>query len=206
MENSRIKPRCRLLLELTSYGDYIEEAYKLEAILARKPKRLQIDMVGYGEIPPDSVLLIRSILLGRSPQTHIITNARSSLRGASVLVWLMGDTRIIREDAKLYFRSAGPFESSEGAKSVWKDRSFLGDDEVEESDYIQVLQSINEFLPVKELAGRPVELLVLRQFGLVDNEKVDRFLVASFRKESRRKEKQQLKLKKPPPKKPDVSI
>ena len=203
MENSHPKPRCKLLLELTSYGDYIDEAYKLEAVLARKPKRLQIDMVGYGEIPPDSVLLIRSILLGRSTRTRIITNARSSLRGATVLVWLMGDTRLIREDAKLYFRPAGPFESG---KPVWKDRSSFGDDEVEESDYIRVLQAINEFLPVKEFAGRPIEMPVLRQFALVDNEKVDIFLAATFRKESRLKENRKSRIKEPPPKKPDVSI
>ena len=205
MENSRIKPRCRLLLELTSYGDYIEEAYKLEAILARKPKRLQIDMVGYGEIPPDSVLLIRSILLGRSARTHIITNARSSLRGAAVLVWLMGDTRLIREDAKLYFRSAGPFESSEDGTSVWKDRGLFGDDEVDEANYIRVLQSINEFLPVKELVGRPIEVSVLKQFGLVDHEKVDHFLAAAFRKEGRLKPKPR-GAEKPCPKKRNASI
>ena len=29
---------------------------------------------------------------------------RSSLQGGAVLVWLMGDTQLIRDDAKLYFR------------------------------------------------------------------------------------------------------
>ncbi len=48
----------------------------------------------------------------------------------------------------------------------------------------QVLQHIDNFLPVKELAGRPVDLEVLRQFGLVDNEKVDHFLASAFAKAS----------------------
>jgi hypothetical protein len=52
--------------------------------------------------------------------------------------------------------------------------------DLEEADYLQVLQHINEFLPVKELAGRPLDLRVLQQFGLVDNEKIDLFLVAAF--------------------------
>jgi hypothetical protein len=43
-----------------------------------------------------------------------------------------------------------------------------------------VLQCINEFLPVKELAGRLIEMPALRQFGLVENEKVDRFLATAF--------------------------
>jgi ADP-ribosylglycohydrolase len=43
-----------------------------------------------------------------------------------------------------------------------------------------VLQCINEFLPVKELAGGLIEMPVLRQFGLVENEKVDHFLATAF--------------------------
>jgi len=36
-----------------------------------------------------------------------------------------------------------------------------------------VLQLINEFLPVRELAGRLIGVPVLRQFGLVESERVD---------------------------------
>jgi hypothetical protein len=45
-----------------------------------------------------------------------------------------------------------------------------------------VLQRINEFLPVKELAGRPFGIPVLRQFGLVDSEEWDQFLANAFGK------------------------
>ena len=51
---------------------------------------------------------------------------------------------------------------------------------MEEEDYIRVLQAINEFLPVKELAGRPVEISVLKEFGLIDNEKADGVLATAF--------------------------
>ena len=53
------------------------------------------------------------------------------------------------------------------------------------NDYARVLQLINEFLPVKELAGRLIEVPVLRQFGLVENEQVDSFLARAFRKSER---------------------
>ncbi len=36
--------------------------------------------------------------------------------------------------------------------------------EIEEVNYIHVLEAINEFLPAKELAGRPIEISVLKQF------------------------------------------
>jgi hypothetical protein len=52
----------------------------------------------------------------------------------------------------------------------------------EDADYVKMLQLINEFLPVKELAGQVINLPVLRQFGLVENEKLDRFLATTLGK------------------------
>ena len=45
-----------------------------------------------------------------------------------------------------------------------------------------MLQLINEYLPVKELAGQVINLPVLRQFGLVENENLDRFLATALGK------------------------
>ena len=45
-----------------------------------------------------------------------------------------------------------------------------------------MLEIINEFLPVKEMAGRLIGAPVLRQFGLIENEKVDNFLATVFSK------------------------
>ena len=171
-----IKRHSKLLLKLRSWASYIDEAYQLESLLAKKPARLQIEFVGSGEIPPDSALLMRSMILKRSPMTRIVTNARSSLQGATALLWLLGDERLIREDARLHFRAAGPFVADEVATG-WRD---FHDDDMEEEDYVRVLQAINEFLPVKELAGRPVEVVVLKEFGLIDSEQADGLLAAAF--------------------------
>jgi hypothetical protein len=178
-----------LLIKLGAWGTFIDEAYQLESLLAKKPKQLQIEFVGSGEIPADTALLIRSMILKRSPQTRIITNARSSLLGPTVLVWLLGDTRHVREDAQLRFRPAGPF-GPDDASVAWKDHCTCDQCEIEELDYIRVLQAINEFLPAKELAGQPIEMSVLKEFGLVDNEKVDDLLATAFGREKERNQKQ----------------
>ena|SRR5277367_3224552 len=193
--NKSVKRSSKLVLKLSSWGNYIDEAYQLETILARKPARLQIEFVGSGEIPADSALLMRSMILKRSERTRIVTTARSSLLGATVLIWLLGDTRLIREDARLSFRPAGPFVPSD-APVAWNDRCTCESCEMEEQDYITVLQAINEFLPVKELAGRPVEMSVLKEFGLVDNEKVDDLLATAFRRVKERGQKQRPSVKK----------
>ena len=83
---------------------YIDRIADLEKALAKKPRRFQIDLIGAGEIPADWALLIRSILIQRGPRTQLITNARSSLQGGTVLVWLLGDKRLIRDDARVFFK------------------------------------------------------------------------------------------------------
>jgi hypothetical protein len=184
------KRQSKLLIKLSSWGSFIDEAYQLESLLAKKPKQLQIEFVGSGEIPADTALLMRSMIRKRSPLTRIITNARSSLLGPTVLIWLLGDTRHLREDAQLRFRPAGPF-SPDDAPVAWKDRCTCDECQIEELDYLRVLQAINEFLPAKELAGQPIEVSVLKQFGLLENEKVDHFLAAAFGRIKERGEKHQ---------------
>ena len=63
----RQAPR-RFQLKLLPYGNsyYIERIEKLEKLLSRKPKAVQIDMVGVGEIPADLALLAQ--VLEATPQ------------------------------------------------------------------------------------------------------------------------------------------
>ena len=184
---------CKFQLRLPSYGAfyYLDRIAKLETALARKPRVLRLDMLGNGEIPADTALLIRSILMKRSPQTKLVTNARSSLQGGSVLVWLLGDERIIRDDARVFFKrnplaDEDPVEVYAGmgdAEPKYKDS--YSEIDPEDADHARVLQLINEFLPVNEFAGRVVNVSVLRDFGLVENKRVDDFLATAFSKSER---------------------
>ena len=174
-------------LKILNYGNcyYIDRVARLERALASRPRTFQIDLLGAGEIPADTALLLRSVLLARSARTHLITRARSSLQNGSVLVWLLGDTRLIRDDARLFFRRATlPEDDNTRAKDDWNDEPEFCDSfseiEPEEGDHARVLECINEFLPVKELAGRLIKMPVLRQFGLVENEQMNRFLATAF--------------------------
>ena len=150
-------------------------------------RTLQIEIVGTGEIPADAALRFRAALMERSPRTRIVTHARSSLQGGSVLLWLLGDRRTIREDARLYFRRTTLSEEDEvqqngAGRDEPKYRDSYSEIDPDEGDYARVLQLINEFLPVKEMAGRLIGVPVLRQFGLIENEMVDSFLAAVFSK------------------------
>jgi hypothetical protein len=180
-----MKPAHRqnlLTLEMSSYDNYIREIGRLESIFSKRPRQMRIDLIGSDELSADSALLLRSILLERPPRTRVTTRARTNLQGAAVLIWLLGDTRLIREDARLFIKSAGCFKPNTTEPERWQDRHGSNEDVLEEIAYVRVLQHINEFLPVRELADRPIDPSVLRQFGLLENLKVDRFLAAVFRK------------------------
>ena len=180
MKTQRKNGVCDFRLKMPAYDDsyYVGRALKLETALKKKPKVLQIEMIGEGEIPADTALLIRSILMSRSPGTKLVTNARSSLQGGSVLVWLLGDRRMIRDDARVFFKrnplaDENPVEVYAGlgrAESKYKDSYSSVDPE--DADYARVLKLINEFLPVRQFAGRIVSVNMLREFGLVDNQRV----------------------------------
>jgi hypothetical protein len=186
---SRSKVRVRRFqLKILAYGNsyYIDRIGELEALLARKPRWLQLELIGEGEIPADLALLIRSVLMARSPKTFLSTYARSSLQGGSVLVWLMGERRMIRDDARLYLRRVEmPEEETTELNQEQPVRAYqdsFTEIEPEEADYARMLLVINEFLPVRELAGRFIRAPVLKQFGLIANEQVDRFLADVFGK------------------------
>jgi len=173
-------------VEVRSWGNYVERIADLERALAKKPRTLRIELVGAGEIPADVALRFRAALMERSRRTRIVTNAHSSLQGGSVLLWLLGDSRTIREDARLYFRRTTWSEEDEVRENGGEDEPVYRDSystiDPDEGDYVRVLEIINEFLPVKEMAGRLIGAPVLRQFGLIENEKVDNFLATVFSK------------------------
>lgn len=193
----------RFPLSLLHYGNsyYIERIAALERALAQKPRQLQIDMLGEGEIPADWALLIRSVLKQHAVRTQLITNARSSLQNGSVLVWLLGDRRIIRDDARVFFRRADVSEDTNSEpEKVWDEDDMkyvdsFSEANPEEADHAKVLQHINEFLPVKELVGRVIDVPTLRQFGLAENDKLDAFLATAFAPSERSDEAQASKAK-----------
>jgi len=166
----------KAVIRLKPYAFYVDEIYQLENCLAQKPKRLQLDLTGSGRVPSDTVLLVQSILQGRPQEMQFVTNARSSLHGAAVLIWLLGDVRMIREDARLYFASVGEFAER---VITWRERSLCDEDPFEKDDYLKVLRAINEYLPVRELADQPITVPTLRELGLVDNEAMEKLLASA---------------------------
>src|ERR1044071_1052159 len=117
----------RLRVEVRSWGNYVEQIAELKRVLAKKPRTLHIEIIGTGEISADSALRFRAALMERSSRTRIVTNAHSTLQGGSVLLWLLGDGRTIREDARLYFRRTTWSEEDEVRENGGEDEPVYRD-------------------------------------------------------------------------------
>jgi hypothetical protein len=192
MTNPDSRPEARFILKLMRYrtSEACDAVYQLESLVAKNPARLLIDLMGFRDIPPDMALLIRSVLEGRSPKTELTTFAKSSLRGNATLIWLLGDRRFIREDARLYFRrpekgvDAADSPEEEGGWQEPEEPSlhqlFGIGDVVEEEDYRRVVALIDNYLPVGELTGKQIEVKTLKEFGLVDCDRLDQLLAGAL--------------------------
>ena len=121
------KPKAgirRFPLNLLHYGNtyYLERVAELERVLAGKPRLLQLGLIGEGEISAEWAMLIQELLLSRPSKTRLITNARSSLKNGSVLVWLLGDERRLAAHAQVFFRKAAVAEEPESTTTkVWNE-------------------------------------------------------------------------------------
>lgn len=169
----------RFRLEIESWSSFADRVAELDEVIAKTPETLLIEIGGTDELSPDAALRFRAVLQKRSPKTQVVTHAHSSLQGGAVLLWLLGDKRTVREDARFYFRRSTLAEDADATAidddscGYWDPYSAVDPDE---GDYARVLEIINEYLPVRELAGRLIGVPVLRQFGLIESDRVEALL------------------------------
>jgi hypothetical protein len=171
---------------------YLDAVYDLENLLATGRRRVTVELIGTDEMPPDIALTFCDLLRRRQPGTELVTHARSSLLGSSILLWLLGDRRTIREDAVLFFDPAASCKpvqdgdqwdeaTREQADVIFED-VFGRDLKLQREVYAKVVQIIDQYLPVRDLAGKFIDVVILRQFGLLEDSPLDQELAAAFEK------------------------
>jgi len=69
MKTGSTKRLRRLLLKIAYFSCYTDQIGQLEKALARKPEKLQLDIIGSGELLFDMVFLFRLVLMNRSSKT-----------------------------------------------------------------------------------------------------------------------------------------
>lgn len=154
---------------------------KVRHALSKKPKALKLELVGAGEFSQDMVLATHSLLVeAKKGGLKLTTQAHSSLYNGSLLLWLIGDKRIIRSN-KAFFEVDSIDEQSDDDSDCMseEDVPFLNRREkVYQSNFLEIVRLISEYLPVKELAGKRLEMKELTDYGLIDSEESDKQLLA----------------------------
>lgn len=186
-------PDCDDADELHQFVETLQKA------LAKRPRQLVLRFLGVCRMGSDPALVIHHVLSQRDPAIQVHADAWSPIAGPGVILWLAADTRALRPDAWIWFR--GPRGSRPGfdpaTPMLRNPDAWKGEDEDEEDepgffrrlrmevrvsafDQPAVLQIIGRYLPALELANQPIPPSVLREFGLLDDGRLDRALTAAF--------------------------
>ncbi|MEI7729363.1 MAG: hypothetical protein WCO56_07310 [Verrucomicrobiota bacterium] len=149
---------------------------ELIARFQTKPKLLILKFLGINEMNLDSALVLHETLKHRPPDMKLVTDACSPIIGPGVLIWLLGDVRRIRPTAWIFFR--GPRSHRERghrppwreAGEWWQQQEDTTTPDLREIDYHTLLRLINDYLPVKLLAGKPLTPHILGEYCLLGDE------------------------------------
>lgn len=147
---------------------------ELENCLGQKPKQLTLKFFGMQCLGADSALAIFDCLQGKDKETQLITDARSPVIDAGVLIWLAGDVRRIRSTAWLRFSSSQDHRNRsrrfpwDGSLEPWQqDDDSDNQTECSNPNYQTVLKLIHRYLPVDILAGRLLTPHLLGEYCLL---------------------------------------
>jgi len=150
----------------------------IEAIASNFEKRvpqLELEFNEINQMPPNAALRLYEILQRKPAGTTLDAKAHSPIQNCGILVWLAADRRYIRSTSWMYFR---PVRSGKRRRqpAPWDDEQDWWRFEEEESslpnfgemDYRTVLRLMNNYLPVKGLAGKVLTPALLDEFCLLD--------------------------------------
>lgn len=152
--------------------DTISLLLPLEEALLMEPKTLHLELVGPGVVSPDRSLVLHDMLRKRRLHTHLITYARSCLIDSAVLIWLCVDIRKMRADAWIQLDSIKRLSKDRPwRKSVnlaRPDKPMIGEPSWM-TDYRTAARYMNEYLPLEEIADRPIFYDELAELGLIES-------------------------------------
>lgn len=159
----------RLVLNLAEDG--VKELYdKVLIALEAQSDRLEIDLIGLGHQKPNTILMIWDMLLKRNPKIILSVHSRTSLFDGSLLLLLMADERKVRPLSWVQVDSPTKLKETDWAeledkatrrgKNLIHEPSFV-------TDYCQIAELMNEYLPVEKISGQRWPLENLKEYGLL---------------------------------------
>jgi hypothetical protein len=165
-----MKYRLNIPVDLAPSGHHLLQL-ELEKMLLEEPEELVISLGSKGPMDSHSALVYSRLLATRNTsKTRLVTLAKGGLYDTELLVWLAGDDRDLPPDAWLFLRhldgnseQSEPYSQSAGGTLACLPSA---GSTVEQHDHREILERLNEYLPVAELTGRVVCGKELREWSL----------------------------------------
>jgi len=142
---------------------------QLECIL-RNPIKLTLEFIDHRRLTPNIALAYWSMLKNKRSDITLITKASSNLVGAEVLIWLLGDRRVMRDRGWILLPDPDEIDQ------LWKDYGEKNPFGLEwwemlepglDFDYRQVLELISKYFPVYDFLNQRLEVSDLKRLGLL---------------------------------------
>jgi len=132
--------------------------------------------IGVHHLLEDSVLLLRSLLLGRRPGVILTAKVLSSLATPDLLLYLMADRRLVlNPDAHFWFRCSDPLPSA------IDDELMMGMEPCRRSsfrslDRQRLRELVSEHVNLEDVRDKMVSSAEMAELGLVDGGPIDELL------------------------------
>lgn len=168
-------------------GGAARAVLELEAALVAGPKRpkgLLLKLIGPGGLPHWAALAMHDLLRHRPPEIRLAAQAYTPLLSGDALLWLEAEARSLAPGAFILLPTAEAASSMEGdligsgaSGGIYflMQQTLMEGSLAHRTGFELVLARLEEFLPVREWAGRALFAAELREFGLLDDG-IDDFL------------------------------
>ena len=152
---------------------------------ASHSKAMHIELLGPGSLLPDTALMLYHELRARPTSLRVHMHSHTCLFDGAILLWLAADTRTMRPDAWIQITEI-PETPATGRKTRHGGNDYAASIVAEEecpadTDLRSIMDHLDEWLPVHEVAGLRLFPKDLGDLGLLNDDKENKALAVYFK-------------------------
>lgn len=165
--------KAEVLINFSNVFMHDEIYQNVKGAISKKPKVLEIDLVGVGNLDQSICLSLWHLLTERrNPQTRLVVCCNANLIDGEVLLLLAADEKRIRPKTWMEISSLKKYEAMDFSRRAWSSKQFGSqhDEPFFITDYRNVFEIMNRYLPCELLSKGRVDIQeTFKEYGLLNN-------------------------------------
>lgn len=142
----------------------------INSCLASGTSDLRIELLGPGILLHDHALMLFEELNKRPEGVRLHVHSHTCLSDGAILLWLAGDTRSIRSDAWIQLSAMPPLPSLVEGFGGYDSAVQIDEEDPAATDLRTIMDHMDEWLPVHEVAGLRLFSENLEELGLLESD------------------------------------